>query len=377
MDRHARERSRGGLPWFLRSLALRLVILVVIFVTVPVMIYQQFRAADQEKQELLLQSAQLQGELIARSLVRLLQDTEGGIPPDLSDNLSELVEGDAQVKVLLRPADVAGAYGFFYVAAVPSVTADALEFEREFLIDQGLLGRLGMTCSGNMPLALRLPMGSDGREQLLTSITPVNTDFGCWAIIISQASEAYLGSSIGRPYWNTPEVRVAAMVYLASAVMILVLFLGVWRNLSQFGRLARQIGFNESHASFAAQNKVPELHSVATDFDRLVESLRRSAELYVTADRDLVWDLVGEAASALQAPFDDVFVRHYDVQFTFDGDGLFEAARKLAVNAFSCVNAATQHAGIAVAHGADWSDAFRAVTLTPAAPGQAWMMARS
>jgi hypothetical protein len=42
-------------------------------------------------------------------------------------------------------------------------------------------------------------------------------------------------------------------------------------------------------------------------------------------DMDRVWDLVGEAARALQAPFDDVFVRHYDVQFTFDGDELFEA----------------------------------------------------
>ena len=44
-----------------------------------------------------------------------------------------------------------------------------------------------------------------------------------------------------------------------------------------------------------------------------------------TPDMDLVWELVGEAAQALQAPFDDVFVRHYDVQFTFDGDELFEA----------------------------------------------------
>jgi len=42
-------------------------------------------------------------------------------------------------------------------------------------------------------------------------------------------------------------------------------------------------------------------------------------------DYDLVWELVGEAARALQKPFDDVFVRHYDIQFTFDGDGLFEA----------------------------------------------------
>ncbi|WP_363465187.1 hypothetical protein [Halogeometricum borinquense] len=50
-------------------------------------------------------------------------------------------------------------------------------------------------------------------------------------------------------------------------------------------------------------------------------------------DMELVWDLVGEAADALQEPFDDVFVRHYDVQFTFDGDELFEAeeCRRIAL----------------------------------------------
>lgn len=42
-------------------------------------------------------------------------------------------------------------------------------------------------------------------------------------------------------------------------------------------------------------------------------------------DMDLVWRLVAEAADALADPFEDVFVRHYDVQFTFDGDGLLEA----------------------------------------------------
>lgn len=37
-----------------------------------------------------------------------------------------------------------------------------------------------------------------------------------------------------------------------------------------------------------------------------------------TPDYDLVRELVGEAVEAVQAPFDDVFVRHYDIQFTFD-----------------------------------------------------------
>jgi hypothetical protein len=46
-----------------------------------------------------------------------------------------------------------------------------------------------------------------------------------------------------------------------------------------------------------------------------------------------VWELVGEALGAFGPTFEDVFVRHFDVQFTFDGDGLFEAeeCRRVAV----------------------------------------------
>ncbi|WP_459194874.1 hypothetical protein [Halosimplex sp. J119] len=50
-------------------------------------------------------------------------------------------------------------------------------------------------------------------------------------------------------------------------------------------------------------------------------------------DYDLVWELASEAIRAMQPAFEGVFVRHYDVQFTFDGDGLFEAeeCRRIAV----------------------------------------------
>ncbi|WP_276302400.1 hypothetical protein [Halorussus lipolyticus] len=50
-------------------------------------------------------------------------------------------------------------------------------------------------------------------------------------------------------------------------------------------------------------------------------------------DFDKVWRLVGEALRALEPAFEDVFVRHFDVQFTFDGDELFEAeeCRRVAV----------------------------------------------
>ena len=51
-------------------------------------------------------------------------------------------------------------------------------------------------------------------------------------------------------------------------------------------------------------------------------------------DFETVWRLVGEAIDALEPAFEEVFVRHYDVQFTFDGDELFEAeeCRRVAVS---------------------------------------------
>jgi len=53
----------------------------------------------------------------------------------------------------------------------------------------------------------------------------------------------------------------------------------------------------------------------------------------VTPEDDLVWTLAAEAVRAAVEPFDGVFVRHYDVQFTFGGDGLFEAedCRRIAI----------------------------------------------
>jgi hypothetical protein len=70
----------------------------------------------------------------------------------------------------------------------------------------------------------------------------------------------------------------------------------------------------------AVVNKGPDGEPVVVPIARF--SLGEDVE---DPDMGLVWGLVGEAAAALQGPFDDVFVRHYDVQFTFDGDELFEA----------------------------------------------------
>lgn len=276
-------RGRAGGHWLLRSVASRLVLVCIVFVAVPILVYQQLSRADRDKQVLLLQSAQQQGRLIARALHPLLRTATNSSLPELGSELARFADENTRVKLLLRPNTVAGgdrpgAQAFFYVAAAPQTHTADLELERQRLIEQGVLARLAETCSGNLPLAIRVSTQSGGQE-LLTSITPINTEFGCWAIVTSHSAPTYLSSAIGQPYWRTPEVQAAALIYLGMAVLVLLLVLGIWRNLTRFGRITREIGAREgTGASFAAQNTVPELNGVAEDFDRLVATLRQSAE---------------------------------------------------------------------------------------------------
>lgn len=268
-----------GLSWFARSLALRLIVLVVVFAAVPALIYSQFRAADAEKQALLLDSAERQGRLIASALSARLQTAETGIPPGLSEELARLADNKTRVKLLLQPSRATGVPGFYYVASAPAVPRAFLERERDELISRGILDKLGPSCAGEIPLALRVK-NPDGGEEILDSITPIRTAFGCWAVVTSQSTGAILDTAIGQPYYNTPEMRIAALIYLAMAALVLAIFIGIWRNLHRFGRLAREIdaGREGDLRSFAEQNRVPELDSVAQDFDRLVVRLRQSAE---------------------------------------------------------------------------------------------------
>ncbi|HEV7369130.1 HAMP domain-containing sensor histidine kinase [Arenibaculum sp.] len=271
-------RVRAGARWVLRSLASRLVLVSVVFIAVPLLIYQQLREADAQKQALLLESAMQQGLLIARGLEPALARADTMALPRLGEELDRFSDGTTRLKLLLRPSGVPGAQGFFYVGAAPKESNVNLDIERRRLIEQGVLGRLAESCTGNMPLAIRVPTATGGTE-LLTSVTPVNTPFGCWALVTSHTTPWYLGSSIGQPYWHTPEIQAAALIYLAMAALVLLLFLGVWNSLRRFGNLARRMGSGEGRGgSFAGQNTVPELKSVAEDFDRLVDMMRSSAD---------------------------------------------------------------------------------------------------
>ena len=261
-----------------RSLASKLVLLTIVFVAVPLALYQTFVQAENERQELLLQNVQEQGRLVAVGLEPLLRQTEPSPLLALPDRIKEMAGPTTLIDVLLRPADRSGVDNFFYVAAVPPVTPDALTYKREQLTRQGVLDNVTETCIGNVPLATRY-RDPAGQEEMLTSITPVLTAAGCWAIIISHPVESLLGTTIGQPYWQRVEVRVAAGIYLAMAVITMLVFFSIRRGVLRFRQIARDIIAGEGgDRSFAAQNDVAELAGAAEDFDRLVQTLRASAD---------------------------------------------------------------------------------------------------
>ncbi|MBI3707881.1 MAG: HAMP domain-containing histidine kinase [Proteobacteria bacterium] len=275
------DRESPVTPWarlrsLSRSLIVRLVLLVVIFGVVPVIIYARLQAADVEKQQLLLETVRNKGMLIGRALEPLLMRVDSIPYFRRGEELAKYVIGPVTLKLLFRPASTTpGSVGFFYIASAPAVSTDALAIERQRLIDDGILPRLAQSCEGDVPLALRLELPG-GLSELLTSITPVRTPGGCWALIVSHQLDK-LGTPLGRPYWQSPEVQVAAVIYFTLAVLTIGIFFDLWRSLLRFGRLARAVRTDQGAARFADRNIIPELGAVAREFDGMVQALRGSA----------------------------------------------------------------------------------------------------
>lgn len=269
--------SGRRLRWPLRSLISKLILLLVVFVTVPVILYGQFREADAEKQELLLESVRQQGRLMAESLRPILERKDPSPLLVLPELVKRVATPNTDVKVFYRPKDQSGAEGFYFVAAQPEIAPANLEAERDALIKQDVLGNLVSTCAAE-PITRRHHTTS-GEEELLTSINPIRTETGCWFLITAHTSEAFLGTSIGQSYWQTLEVQIAALIYLGMALVTIGLFVGVWRSLMRFRRVARDIGSGMTpEANFEQQNRVPELTPVAREFDRMTVAMRDSAD---------------------------------------------------------------------------------------------------
>ncbi|MGD9536183.1 MAG: sensor histidine kinase [Alphaproteobacteria bacterium] len=290
------------LPAVFRSLKTRLILLVLVFAVVPTVLYIAFSEAEARKQGVLLTAIRDKGLIIARTLAPALAEDDRPLI-DFEAELGRYATDEMRIKLLLKPAATGSEQpGFHYVAAAPRVSSAELERERSELASEGVLDRLQTSCAGDLALALRIER-LEGVDELLTSITPVTTPRGCFALVMSHTTtEAVRAAGLGEPFWRSGEVRIAAAAYLGVVVLVLAVLVSLWRNLERFGQLARRIG-GETVASdrFLDRNEIPELAPVAQSFDAMVETLRTAAIDLRRAAEDNAHAFKGPLAAIRQA----------------------------------------------------------------------------
>ncbi len=277
----------------IHSFSLKLLLLAVILLTMPLILYWQFQRAEREQLGLLRNAAGQTGRVIAAMLRPHFVYFKTEAPNELRDALAAAAIANTNVKVLVRLAG-AGADDFIYIASAPALSADYLKAERRELIESGVFGRLAPTCDQATDLELRF-VNPAGKQEIITSMTPIHVDPNCWIVITSQNASDLAPVPLDLPFWKTPAMKAAAAIYILSTALVVWLFAHMWRNVSRFRGAARRIRMRGAGAaSFRELNTIPELMRVADDFDSLVDAL--------TASQNLIKQTAEENTHALKAP---------------------------------------------------------------------------
>ena len=249
--------------------------LVGIFVALPVVLYWQFESADRQMRELVTRAIQDRSGLIADALRPVLKETDTTLPLALNHELAKYGSDGTVLKLMFQPAAERESGRFYFVASVPTIRSDAVAAELDELGHRGILQRLSEACRLDATDEIRYRQ-ADGTVELLTSIIPIVARGGCWVLTSTHVTSEFLNTSIGRPYWETREIRVAAAIYLFVVVLAFLVAFSIRLSLRRFRAVANEIAQGRiGDDAFSRHNVVPELSSVAGDFDKLVHDLRR------------------------------------------------------------------------------------------------------
>jgi two-component system sensor histidine kinase ChvG len=263
---------------FAASLTLKLVILLGIFVALPVVLYGQFESADRQMRQLVTRAIEDRSQLIADALKHLLQDVDPTRQVGFSVDLGRHSSDGTVLKLMFHPTSEADPDRFFFVASGPKLRSSDIGVEIDQLRQRGILQRLTQACilDSSDQIRYRQP---DGSTELLTSIIPIRTNAGCWVLTSTHTTSEFLNTSIGRPYWETREIRFAAAIYVVLAVVALLVAISIRLSLRRFRDVAAEISQGRiGDYAFSHRNVVPELSSVARDFDKLVLELARASQ---------------------------------------------------------------------------------------------------
>ena len=251
-------------------------VLVGIFVALPVVLYGQFESADRQMRDLVTRAIQDRSALIAEALAPKLTSGDKSARASLNDDLAKYSSDGTILKLMFQPGEERHAGRFYFVASAPKIRADEIAAELDELGQRGILQRISDACMWDAANEIRYKQ-ANGTVELLTSIIPIRAADGCWVLTSTHTTSEFLNTSIGRPYWETREIRVAAAIYLVLAVIALLVAVSIRLSLRRFRDVAAEISQGRiGDNAFSHRNVVPELSSVARDFDKLVHDLGAS-----------------------------------------------------------------------------------------------------
>ena len=288
----ATSRLAPAFSRFIHSYSLKLSVLAITLLTVPAVHYWQFQRYESQQSAALYSAVAQTSQLIAGMLRPYLANFQNESPEVLREALAGAAVGGVRLKLLLRPA-IAGGRDFFYIMASPPVPLAYLKQEQRELASSGIFKNLSPACDHATDLSVHFTNPA-GKRETITSLTPLHAGGNCWVVITSKsgsppqvAPKSFLRTSV--------TIRAMTLVYILSTVLVLWLFLHLWRNVARFRQAARHIRLRRGGGvSFRHLNTIPELRGVAEDFDSLVSALVES-QLFVRRAAE-------ENAHALKAP---------------------------------------------------------------------------
>lgn len=225
--------------------------------------------------DLVTRAIQDRSKLISHALAPVLEKAQPVNDPTLNAQLAKFTSDGTVLRLMLQPPN---GHGFYFVASAPTIRADDVAPELDELSRRGILAKLSEACMWDASDELRYTQ-PNGSVELLTSIIPIKNERGCWVLTSTHTTSEFLNTSIGRPYWETRAVRVAAIIYLAAVLLALLAVVSIWISLRRFRDVAREIAEGRiGDYAFSQRNVVPELSSVARGFDKLVLDLKRLSQ---------------------------------------------------------------------------------------------------
>lgn len=279
------------------SLTAKLVVLVGVFIALPMVLYGQFELGDRKMRDLVTRGVEQQSWLVAQALRPVLDARAMPSPDALDRELTNYATDGTKLDLMFRPAKGHSDQGYYFVASSMEGGAGKIDNELDGFLAHGILASLSQTCSWDVASELRY-IETSAKREMLTWVLPIQSLWGCWALVSSHPTAEFLKTSVGRPYWQTREVRIAALIYLLLAMLASLVAASVGRSVRNFRTAARAIsdGRIRDH-SFSACNTIPELGSVARDLDRLVAELNATAREIREAAEDNAHSFKGPVAT--------------------------------------------------------------------------------